>query len=75
MTNKELTTEICRMIRGIALNYPTGMDEIRRCVEAHSPKAQTVTESTPPVVAAQTVTLPGDQPVKRGPGRPRKNPV
>jgi hypothetical protein len=34
MTNQALTNEVCRMIRGIALNYPDGMQQIVATVHA-----------------------------------------
>ncbi len=81
MTNAALVQEICRAIRGIAQNYRPGLDAIRRQLDALDPSAATQTVATPDL--ADLPRTPTDsavkdsqpQAVKRGPGRPRKNPT
>lgn len=46
MTNAELVREINRMIRGVALNYPSGLPEIRRQLEALEPTVRRRPEDT-----------------------------
>lgn len=83
MTNKQLVEEINRAIRGIAINYPPGLEAINRQVQALLPPIVHMYAPDPPeldVPAALPVT-PGMtsepasdllQPlVRRGPGRPR----
>ncbi len=56
-TNAEQVKEMCRLIRGMALNYPAGLQELRQQLDAVDPR----------------VPLPqASEAVKRGPGRPRK---
>lgn len=85
MTNRELVNELCRSIRGIALNYPDGMEQIRRTVDHEmrprfEPPANVVPE---PTIAPRweatathsepvaTLTLAPPTEPKRKPGRPK----
>lgn len=85
MTNAEKVKEVCRIIRGIALDYPDGLltiraelDSIDRATDRNRQWRQdreaALTPSEPPTASPTTLPPPNSavQPLKRGPGRPRK---
>ena len=73
MTNEQRVRDLCRQIRGLAMNYPTGfdavcleVDTIRRLAQRGEPF---VSRSDTPTHAPVDTQAQGE---KRKPGRPRK---
>lgn len=63
LTNAQMVQELCRQIRGVAINYPDGLEAIRACVAEFD-------EEEAPSLSERLDTL--VDPNRRRPGRPRK---
>lgn len=71
-TNAQQVQGICDLIRGIALNYPAGLPELRRQLDQVDPQEPSYVIPSPLDESAERWQPPTDPTpqAKRGPGRP-----